>query len=55
MKKDIVLPLVLLSFFASSAVFGVSKTAQPNVIVIMTDDQGTIGAYYAYITRNKTY
>jgi arylsulfatase A-like enzyme len=40
MRKNIVLALVLLFFFASSLVFGGSKTAQPNVIVIMTDDQG---------------
>ncbi len=40
MKRNIVLSLLALFYFASSHVFGVSKTAQPNVIVILTDDQG---------------
>jgi arylsulfatase A-like enzyme len=40
MNKNIVPALVLVFFFISSAAFGISKPAQPNVIVIMTDDQG---------------
>ena len=40
MNKNIALVLVLVFYYSSSLAFGVSKTDQPNVIVIMTDDQG---------------
>jgi len=40
MKNNTVLALVLLFIFTSSLAFGVKKNIPPNVIVIMTDDQG---------------
>lgn len=40
MKRINVLPLALVIIFTSTSAFGVKKNIQPNVIVIMTDDQG---------------
>ena len=39
MKNNTVFALALLFIFTSSLAFGVKKEIQPNVIVIMTDDQ----------------